>query len=124
MHLEPEHKQTRGDISGHFNTGTAVDDSAAGDSAVGYAAFSPDVNFDPAQDVAIVSWADLECKSSDFPLSPIWKVRCIRVPYRRSASEGLVYFMPRSVEDEMTVALLLRKTDLEKLLTLTGWITR
>ncbi|KAG5816543.1 hypothetical protein H9Q74_000832 [Fusarium xylarioides] len=97
-----------------FNTGTAV----------GHPAFISDAIFNPAQDVAIVSWADVECKSSDFKLSPLWKVRCIRVPYHRPASEGLVYFMPRSAEDEMTVALSLRKTDLEKLLGLADWINR
>ncbi|KAF5568593.1 trichothecene 3-o-acetyltransferase [Fusarium napiforme] len=112
-----------------FNTGTAVGNAASSSAASSSAAsssaaFYSDVNFDPAQDVAIVSWADVECKSSDFQLSSIWKVRCIRIPYHRPASEGLVYFMPRSLKDEMTVALSLRETDLKKLLSLPDWINR
>ncbi|KAF5580163.1 trichothecene 3-o-acetyltransferase [Fusarium pseudoanthophilum] len=112
-----------------FNTGTAVGNAASSSAASSSAAsssaaFSSDVNFDPAQDVAIVSWADVECKSSAFQLSPVWKVRCIRIPYHQPASEGLVYFMPRSLKDEMTVALSLRETDLKRLLSLPGWIDR
>ncbi|RKL51097.1 hypothetical protein BFJ72_g550 [Fusarium proliferatum] len=97
-----------------FNTGTAI----------GNPAFISDAIFNPEQDVAIVSWAEIESTSSDFNLSSSWNIRSIRVPYHRPASEGLVYFMPRRKEGEMTVALSLRKTDLKTLMGLAEWTDR
>ncbi|KAF5692326.1 trichothecene 3-o-acetyltransferase [Fusarium circinatum] len=87
-------------------------------------AFSSDAIFNPEQDVAVVSWADVECKNPDYMLTHGWSPQCIRVPSHLPASEGLVYLMPRSAEDEMTVALSLRKTDLEYLLGLSDWVDR
>ncbi|KAH7178047.1 hypothetical protein DER46DRAFT_621759 [Fusarium sp. MPI-SDFR-AT-0072] len=56
--------------------------------------------------------------SSDSPSQylPNWFVWCIRIPWHLPASEGLVYFMPRSAQNEIAVAVSLRQTDLEKLL--------
>ncbi|KAF5251848.1 hypothetical protein FANTH_3030 [Fusarium anthophilum] len=90
----------------------------------GNPAFSSDAIFNPEQDVAVVSWADVECKNPDYMLTHGWSPQCIRVPSHLPASKGLVYLMPRRAEDEMTVALSLRKTDLESLLTLSDWVER
>ncbi|KAF5553836.1 trichothecene 3-o-acetyltransferase [Fusarium mexicanum] len=90
----------------------------------GNPAFSSNAIFNPEQDVAVVSWADVECKDPEYMVINGWSPQCIRVPSHLPASEGLVYLMPRSAEDEMTVALSLRKTDLESLLTLSDWIDR
>ena len=78
--------------------------------------FNSDAIFNPSLDVTIVSWARIECRNPDYMFQPNWFVWCIRVPWHLPESKGLVYFMPQSAQNEITVAVSLRQTDLEKLL--------
>jgi hypothetical protein len=91
------------------------------DKAVDNPIFDSDAIFNPSQDVAIVSWASVECTNVAYMFKPNWIVQCIRVPWHRPASEGLVYFMPRDLERGITVAISLRETDLKKLLRSSVW---
>ncbi|EXA42946.1 hypothetical protein FOVG_08000 [Fusarium oxysporum f. sp. pisi HDV247] len=59
---------------------------------------------------------DTDKGNPDYMFQPNWFVWCIRVPWHLPESKGLVYFMPQSAQNEITVAVSLRQTDLEKLL--------
>jgi len=77
------------------------------------AAISLTATIDPPVDLMVSSWAKPDCYHLDFGLG-LGKPTAARRP-RFVPVEGLVYFMPRSRDGEIVVAICLRKEDMENL---------
>ncbi|KAL1856618.1 hypothetical protein Plec18170_003587 [Paecilomyces lecythidis] len=69
----------------------------------------------PELDVRISSWAKENCSSLDFGFGKPVAVR--RPRFREGAREGLVYFLPKSLDGEIAVGICLRNEDMEQLKT-------
>ncbi|GAD98122.1 hypothetical protein UREG_06929 [Paecilomyces variotii No. 5] len=69
----------------------------------------------PELDVRISSWAKENCSSLDFGFGKPVAVR--RPRFREGAREGLVYFLPKSIDGEIAVGICLRDEDMERLKT-------
>ncbi|KAM3522976.1 hypothetical protein NHJ13051_005369 [Beauveria bassiana] len=70
---------------------------------------------DSAIDINLSSWVKVDCYDDDFNFGlgkPVTVVRPHFAPY-----EGLIYMMPRSVEDGITITICLRDVEIEKLKT-------
>ena len=68
---------------------------------------------DLSVDIMLSSWAGIDCCGLDFNLG-LGKPEAVRRP-RFVPVESLVYFMPRTLDGEIAVALCLRQEDLERL---------
>ena len=67
----------------------------------------------PELDVRLSSWAKETCSSLEFGFG---KPEAVRRPrFTEGAREGLVYFLPRTLDGEITVGVCLRDEDLERL---------
>lgn len=64
-------------------------------------------------DVRISSWAKENCSSLDFGFGKPVAVR--RPRFKEGAREGLVYFLPKSLDGELAVGVCLRGEDMERL---------
>ena len=71
----------------------------------------------PSLDVRLSSWAKERCYDLDFGLGfGIGKPKALRRPaFTEGAREGLVYFLPKTLDSEIAVGLCLREVDLERL---------
>jgi hypothetical protein len=67
----------------------------------------------PELDVRISSWAKENCAQLDFGFGRPVAVR--RPRFTEGAREGLVYFLPKTLDGEIAVAICLRHDDMERL---------
>ena len=68
---------------------------------------------DTSVDIMLSSWANVDCCGLDFGLG-LGKPEAVRRP-RFAPVESLIYFMPRTLEGEIAVAVCLREENLERL---------
>ena len=74
---------------------------------------SPLALLDLTKDVALSSWAKVDCYSLDFNLG-LGLPEAVRRPQFKTL-EGFVYFMPRKHDGEIAVAICLHEEDMERL---------
>jgi hypothetical protein len=67
----------------------------------------------PELDVRLSSWAKEKCCDLDFGFGKPTAVR--RPRFAQGAREGLVYFLPKTLDGEIAVGVCLRDDDLERL---------
>jgi hypothetical protein len=79
------------------------------------AIFSSTADFDMSRDLILSSWSKVQTSDLDFGLG-LGRPKAVRRP-RFKALEGLVFLMPKSLEEDVAAAICLREEDMNRLKT-------